>query len=121
MRYQQDYILRQIEMLVQFVARLAFGREPEAYCIADAQALTDADRLWRQLVERIAQGDYNGGEDLLFEQFVPEPAYLAVAMDFYQRLSALSDEDLERGDFTREEVLDGLETLVRQYGIDPAI
>ncbi|MGI6199175.1 MAG: DUF6483 family protein [Christensenellales bacterium] len=44
MRYQQDYILRQIEMLARFVARVAFGREPEPYQIADERALTDAYR-----------------------------------------------------------------------------
>lgn len=121
MRYQQDYILRQIEMLARFMARVAFGREPEPYRIADERALTDADRLWLRLIDCIAQGDYNGGENLLFERFVPEPAFLAVAMDYYQRLSELDDEELERGDFAREEILDGLESIARQFGIDPEI
>jgi len=43
---------------------------------------------------------------------------LEIAIDFYDRLNELSDEQLEKGDFTREEIKIGLSDALKLFGIN---
>ena len=38
-------------------------------------------------------------------------------MDFYYRLNLLSDQELEEGNFSRQEVVEGLHDVMDQYGV----
>ena len=117
--FQQDWMLRQIEALVQFVARLIIKREEIGYEIADPQSLTETDLLHRRLLELIANDAYGKAEDLLFAEYRPDDReYLLLALDFYHRLNEIEENRLEAHDFSREEVQRGLRDILDRSGID---
>ena len=119
MNYQSDWLMRQIEMFIQAIARLLFNRDAYEYDVRDEGNLTDADILHRKLSELIRRGEICAAEDLLFESIDPsERGYLEVAVDFYQELNGLTDDELKEARFSREEIETGLSDVLRKFGID---
>ena len=118
MVYEQDYILRQIEILMQGIRRVFFGkREKGAAAFAVSGALPGA--LWyTRVLERLEAGDVNGAENLLFALMDPaEPQGLLAALDFYNRLRRIPEERLLESGFSLAEVEQGL-LDARLYGLD---
>ena len=87
---QQDWLMRQIEMMVSTVLRLA-GLE-----------LSQESAQGEELRQHLKPGDKDA---------------LAAALGFYQQANALTDAELEAQDFTREELMEGLEQAVKRYGL----
>lgn len=116
--FEQDWMMRQIEALIQFVARLMFKKDEIEYEIADPQSLTDSDRLFRKLLELIEKNEFCKAEDLLYEEYRPEDDnFILLAIDFYQRLNEIPEHRLEEHDFSREEVHSGLRDILGRSGI----
>ncbi len=122
MTMEQDYLLRQIQMLIQGIARIFFRREARSYAFPEArQDYTLADQWYDACLERLRAGDINGAENRLFAGLIPgDSRRLQAALDFYDRLSALGDEELGSAGFSRQEILRGLEDLAALYGVDLA-
>lgn len=119
MVYEQDYILRQIEILMQGIRRVFFGkREKGAAAFAVSGALPGA--LWyTRVLERLEAGDVNGAENLLFALMDPaEPQGLLAALDFYNRLRRIPEERLLESGFSLAEVEQGLLDAAALYGLD---
>lgn len=119
MVYEQDYILRQIEILMQGIRRVFFGkREKGAAAFAVSGALPGA--LWyTRVLERLEAGDINGAENLLFALMDPaEPQGLLAALDFYNRLRRIPEEHLLENGFSLAEVEQGLLDAAALYGLD---
>ena len=119
MVYEQDYILRQIEILMQGIRRVFFGkREKGAAAFAVSGALPGA--LWyTRVLERQEAGDVNGAENLLFALMDPaEPQGLLAALDFYNRLRRIPEERLLESGFSLAEVEQGLLDAAALYGLD---
>lgn len=119
MVYEQDYILRQIEILMQGIRRVFFGkREKGAAAFAVSGALPGA--LWyTRVLERLEAGDINGAENLLFSLMDPaEPQGLLAALDFYNRLRRIPEERLLESGFSLAEVEQGLLDAAALYGLD---
>jgi len=66
------------------------------------------EQLWL-FCER--QGEFADAEDWLFALLEDEPAMLSEGIAFYERLAALPDETLRRGDLPRDEVVAALAEL----------
>ena len=64
------------------------------------------------------RGEINEAENILLGDF-PEntPGYGIMVADFYQHLDEFEDDFLEEHDYSREEVLEGLESLAEEYGL----
>ena len=119
MVYEQDYILRQIEILMQGIRRVFFGkREKGAAAFAVSGALPGA--LWyTRVLERLEAGDVNGAENLLFALMDPaEPQGLLAALDFYNRLRRIPEERLLESGFSLAEGEQGLLDAAALYGLD---
>lgn len=119
MVYEQDYILRQIEILMQGIRRVFFGkREKGAAAFAVSGTLPGA--LWyTRVLERLEAGDVNGAENLLFALMDPaEPQGLLAALDFYNRLRRIPEERLLESGFSLAEVEQGLLDAAALYGLD---
>lgn len=111
--------MTQINMLVAFIAKVFFDRDTVHYEVTDAETLTDADELYLMLVALTETGKICEAEDLLFENLDGcGKDRLAVACEFYQRLNALSDEALEKANFSRAEINEGLISVMKIYGLD---
>lgn len=122
--FENDYILRQIEMMTGFLAKLIFGKEsPEYEIILDNEGNPLGEgELALKLRRMIELGEINEAENLLFDSIESEqkPEYLEIAIDFYDRLSKLDEAKLDRCDFCLAEVLEGLENVKEKYGIETA-
>ena len=119
MVYEQDYILRQIEILMQGIRRVFFGKQEKgAAAFAVSGALPGA--LWyTRVLERLEAGDINGAENLLFALMDPaEPQGLLAALDFYNRLRRIPEERLLESGFSLAEVEQGLLDAAALYGLD---
>ena len=91
--YQQDWILRQIEMLARMLAKLLFHKDTTEYPELDAEEYMQTNLLHQDLLRLIRQGRLNEAENLLFEQ-------------------------LEQGGFSREEIDEGLHDFMKMFYIE---
>ena len=112
MVYQQDWMMRQIEMLLEALLR---------FLLHGKQAVSDA-ALRQTLSEKLDAGDICGAEDLLFDHLHPEnEAGLAEAVRFYQTLNTRSDAELAAADFSREEIASGIKDVCRIYNVQDTV
>jgi hypothetical protein len=119
MIYEKDWIMRQIKVLVRSIAQLVFHRDLVEYEMEDETHLTTTDFLHRDLLELIHQGRLCEAEDTLFDHYLPgDLSHLRLALDFYQRLNLLSDDELEAHSFSRDEIYDGLRDIMHQSGME---
>lgn len=116
--FQQDWILRQIEMIGVILARLLFGKDKPDYEIVEKEKLSDSDQLYIELIRMLDEGKINEAENRLYEEIgqLGLPG-LRVAIDFYLQLNERDDDYLEARDFTRAEMEDGLKNIAQQYGV----
>ena len=115
--YEKDYIMRLIHGTAMVLARLLLGRQMEEEGeIADAlekQEKAENDRLRRM----IDGGNINEAEERLFE-LLEKTAWedrqkAALALSFYDYVNSKEDEFLEKGDFSRDEIAEGLEDAMK--------
>jgi hypothetical protein len=79
--------------------------------------VSETDLLYLQLTSLVNDGRINEAENLLFEQIDTEnKRYLELAIDFYSKLNDMSDKDLEKAGFTREEIDEGLKDVADNFG-----
>lgn len=120
--FQNDYIMRQVEMLCRFLAKLIFNKETTVYevVIDEEGNITEAGLLYLDLKTMIKAGKINEAENFLFDRIEAtfDKEYLEIAIDFYSQLNNLSDKFLEKNDFSREEVTQGLSRVKQLYGIE---
>ena len=123
MGFQDDWVMRQIEMMARFVANVVFGKkEGEVQYeivgnVNDSNSLTHEDMLYLELMKRIKEGDIGTAEDMLFENMLYSDKYIELATDFYQKLNSLTDEQLEAGNFSRDEVYEGYLEIMTLLGV----
>lgn len=113
---KQDWILRQIQMIVDMVARIVFHKGAISYEIENAANPSQTDLLYSELIRLIDQRKLGEAEDRLMEQIdVNDRKHLELALDFYQKLNRLSDNELEQSGFPRSEISDGLNTILKLF------
>ena len=115
--YEKDYIMRLIHGIALVLARLLLGRQMEnegdIATILDKQEKEQNDLLLRMVDE----GKINRAEERLFDLLEnaswDDRHKAAVAICFYSHVNDKDDEFLEKADFTREEIMEGLEDAMR--------
>ena len=116
---KDDYMARDTDVLAKTIVRLVLGKEETDYTPTGLEADAKADGLWFALDQHIKAGDFNAAEDLLYEQAEEDDLrYLSIAVDFYMHLNSCTDQELQAGGFSREEVVDGLRDMARRFGVD---
>ena len=118
MMYEQDYIMRIISDLIKFLSKVVFGKNNAIYEISEDEGYKESDELHRELIDLISQKRINEAEDLLFEKFnSSDNRQIMVAIDFYQRLNAFNDKDLNESNFSRKEIEEGLRDIANRAEI----
>ena len=115
--YEKDYIMRLIHGIALVLARLLLGRqmenEGEIATILGKQEKEQNDLLLRMVDE----GKINRAEERLFDLLEnaswDDRHKAAVAICFYSHVNDKDDEFLEKADFTREEIMEGLEDAMK--------
>lgn len=118
--FQEDWVMRQIESIVDFLTVALLGKKAAETEIFDSQenSSSDADRLHRELIQLIRDRKINEAENLLFDRLnSKDKTYLALAVDFYSRLNRLDNDTLEQCDFSRAEIEDGLKEVAGRFGV----
>lgn len=78
----------------------------------------ETDLLFLKLNLLLDRGDFNKAEDMLFEAVEEElPGMLELAVDVYARLNQLPEAALQAGNYSKEEIREGLLDLMDQFGI----
>lgn len=118
MYMSQDWLERQIQIIAVALAQILFNKGTLEYRIPDEDHLTDSDLLYKRLKDLIRRGRINEAEDELFRTLDPgDRTQLAVALDFYDSLNVLTDEELKAADFSRQEIDRGLHDVLDLFGI----
>lgn len=123
MGFQDDWVLRQIEMITRFVANIAFNKRDGDVSyqiegnIKNEETLTELDLLYLEIQKLIRERKICEAEDLLFDNLQFSDKFTSLACDFYTKINALSDSELEKADFSRSEVYDGYVDIMGLLGI----
>ncbi|MFV0412005.1 MAG: DUF6483 family protein [Oscillospiraceae bacterium] len=114
-----DYLMRQIEditrVLATYVLQQKHYRHEE---IAQSQQ-TQTMFLFYRLQRLISENMLEEAEQLLLETLAQDASdeNLNVALDFYEDLQALSEEQLAAGNYSREKIVKGLQAIQELYHI----
>ena len=115
---QQDWLMRQIEMMIAAMIQLLSEKAGKAYSLTDELRQEGSTGLEQKLTDLLQEKQLGEAENLLFFALEDgDESALAAAIDFYQRANALSDKELEEQGFTRGELLEGLRDVAERYGL----
>ena len=117
MGFQDDWVLRQIEIIARYVANLIFHKNRITYTFETTDMLSEMDKLHLVLDRLVQENRVGEAEDLLFENIRMTDKYIELATDFYSRLNGMTDAELETGDFSRDEVYDGYIDILTKLGV----
>ena len=119
MGYQDDYVMRTISDLVRAIARLALGKNDINYELPDTEdKYTSLDSIYRKLKDMADAGDMNGAENTLYEELdTSNMEYLEMALTFYMYLNQFKDDVLYTANYSREEIVEGINNISAEFGI----
>ncbi|WP_099204916.1 DUF6483 family protein [Scatolibacter rhodanostii] len=116
MVYEKDWVMRQILQSVDTLARIVFQKG------ADKQEEfqnVDSTDLNLRIKSLLYEKRYGEAENILFESMtLGDKAVLRQALDFYISLNEKSEEELKEGNFSHEEIQQGIQDIAKKYGID---
>ena len=117
--FQQDFIMREVELISRFLARALLGKDLDKETDVVSFEYLSENYLPYRLRKLIDEGKINEAENELFERIEdsPKTEYLAAAFEFYRILSELDPRYLKQCGFSEEEVLQGLRDIKRIYKI----
>ena len=115
--YKKDWILDQIDELVEFLAKVFLNQTNTEY-LPENIANSTSDELYNSLDKLLSENKINEAENLLFDKIEPQNTkHLSIALNFYDKLNKLSDETLESANYSREEINQGLHDILNVFGI----
>ncbi len=117
MGFQDDWIMRQIDIVARFVSKLVFNKDDVSYSAESSEMLSETDSIHLVITRLIKEGRIGEAEDILFDNMFFSDKYIELATDFYKRLNSMSDKELEAADFSREEVYEGYIDILTKLGV----
>jgi len=115
--FEQDYIMRLIKEMVRAILKLLFNVDapaPTADLFEDESAMETAEGL----IKKAKAGDINEAENELFDLVETRTMdNLLIGLAFYSYLNEMDNDFLVANNFSREEVREGLKSLVAVYGL----
>ena len=119
MAYHQDWLMRQIEAISVMLAYLLSGNAPAIVTLEEQEETAGKiDPLLSRLQALVADKQVCEAENLLYETLEhPSRAVLDAANWFYAHLNTWSDQELSACNFSREEIMSGLQEVCSCFGI----
>ena len=105
MFYEQDWILRQISIIIKFIRSL-LSKEGKVYEQDEEQT------VFKEEIEKLIELNRLKEANSLIVKTSKDKDVLALGLWFYDLLNDFSDKRLEDGDLAREDILKGLRTLL---------
>ena len=76
-------------------------------------------KVLAEMRELVSDKKINEAENLVFDTLdKKQPVFAAIGLEFYARISELSEKELEEADFSVEEIGDGVKDMLKVYGIN---
>ncbi len=114
---EKDYIMRIIKEMVRVLFSLMLGKQ---YVSVEREAENGYEvsgKKLNELLEMIDKGEINEAENLILDGIdYSNENELAAAALFYQYLSEKSDDFLQKHNYAKEEVLDGINHIMQKAG-----
>ena len=118
--FQNDYIMRMIREMIRMLIKLLCNIDMEQTEELNLEKAA-AEKLLT-LKELIDSGAIEQAENQLLEELnLQNKQDFLTAVLFYQYLNEKSDEVLTSGNFTREEIAEGLRSVAKLYGYESVI
>ena len=122
MELQKDYILRMIKDLTKSIAHLILGKSEIEYELPKESEYSRVDTLYVKLIELVNMGQINEAEDLLFDEINPsDMRQFEMAMSFYLYLNDFGDDYLEKNNYSRDEITEGIRSICKEYGVSSMV
>ena len=122
MELEKDYILRMIKDLTKSIAHLILGKSEIEYELPKEREYSRVDTLYVKLIELVNMGQINEAEDLLFDEINPsDMRQFEMAMSFYLYLNDFGDDYLEKNNYSRDEITEGIRSICKEYGVSSMV
>ncbi|SER70385.1 hypothetical protein SAMN04487884_109113 [Butyrivibrio fibrisolvens] len=119
---EKDYIMRIIKEMARVLFSLMLGKKYVAVEMERNNGYEVSGRKLNELLGMIDCGEINRAENLLLESIdYYDKQSVAAAALFYQYLSEKEEGFLTEHDFSKEEVLDGMNRLLQKSGYGDVI
>ena len=95
------------------------GRDEVDYILPADESQDDlVAAKYRRIRSMVEAGQINEAENLLFDEVMDtEPSYLEMGLSFYLYLNEFDDDFLYSSGYSREEIVDGINAIAREFGI----
>ena len=114
---EKDYIMRIIKEMARVLFSLMLGKKYVAVEIEKDNGYEVSGKRLEDFLKMIDRGEINEAENQLLDNIdYSDKENVAAAVLFYQYLSEKSENFLTEHDFSKEEVLDGMNRLVQKAG-----
>ncbi len=115
--FEQDYIMRLIKEMVRAVLKLLFNIDTDSPSTEIIK--NDEERVTlEKLLDMVDEGKINEAENQLSDILDDKSNNgVEIAILFYSYLNDKTDDFLEEHDFCRDEVKEGLEHVLNNYGL----
>ena len=114
---EKDYIMRIIKEMFRMLFSLLFGRR---YSVVEVESVNKYEvegKSLDELLDMADAGQINEAENILLDGIdYGNKENVAMAALFYRHLSEMDDSFLMDNNYSKEEVLEGLKSLVREAG-----
>ena len=118
---RKDYILNQIEMLSQIVAKFIVRDETgqDSIIIFNSKEIGLNNELYNKLGLLVKERDINGAENQLFSEIEKDMTLINfnTAVAFYDGLTKMDKSLLKECDFQQEEITEGFSEVCELYQI----
>ena len=120
--FEKDYIMRLIRGVSRMLAWMIFGKniaeEEELVSLMEKTCRENHDYL-RQMID---SGQINQAEEKLFDLIETvawdDRQIAALVLSFYDYLNSRDDDFLARSDFSRDEIISGLEDAMKMMNME---
>lgn len=114
-----DWLLKQINVVSEFLQKLFTDMETSRKLNENEQYQKDSFEFERLLENLIEEDRINDAENILFEKLETNNLmYATIATRFYDKLKGLSDEKLKKSNYSRDEILQGLNDMCDMFGLE---
>lgn len=111
----RDYLMEEAERLSKLIAAVVFQKKLVEEQSGVAYSIPQDAMLLADLRGMVLNGNINEAENLLFERLTTNPTSqtFTVAGIFYKELSELTDVALNSTGFSRQEIMEGIQSVDR--------
>ena len=119
MHYQQDWIMRQIEVVIKFIRSILGKSEVEHHF--ESSTNSENELIKSKIENLIKYNRFDEAESIIFKKIDSDNNFdVRVAFWVFENVNSFSDIDLEKVNFSRTRILEGIRKVCQKSKvIDP--